>query len=284
MKITNQSLSQLKKNYTIKIMTRLQLYEYSLIECNKNQAPSLLIDDYNYMIQKSIYNYVAKKRKISEVDLSLDEDLNALKEPYLIRDKALITTYGVDKVAYQIPMPDNYLHLKNCIAVYKVTKAFGCYKVNDTITFGATRMTAELEPVFSWNYYITPKWFKPFYYINKQPIPKRQNIPNNPDEKIIDNVITPNAVKIGVELHIGNTPDYISLDSVKGWYYKIPENIKITQDDIDSDFDNTPHLEFPDYVCYEIIKELVVLLLEHDSNPRLQTNIPISMSSNAIQQ
>jgi hypothetical protein len=37
-------------------------------------------------------------------------------------------------------------------------------------------------------------------------------------------------------------------------------------------------LEFPDYVCYEIINELVKLLLENASDPRLQTNIPVNQS------
>ena len=37
-------------------------------------------------------------------------------------------------------------------------------------------------------------------------------------------------------------------------------------------------MEFPDYVCYEIINEFVKLLLENTSDPRLQTNVPINQT------
>jgi hypothetical protein len=37
-------------------------------------------------------------------------------------------------------------------------------------------------------------------------------------------------------------------------------------------------MEFPDYVCQEIINELVTLMMENSSDPRLQTNIPINQT------
>ena len=37
-------------------------------------------------------------------------------------------------------------------------------------------------------------------------------------------------------------------------------------------------LEFPDYVCQEITNELIKLLMENGSDPRLQTNIPVNQS------
>jgi hypothetical protein len=42
--------------------------------------------------------------------------------------------------------------------------------------------------------------------------------------------------------------------------------------------DTSQVLEWPDYVCYEIVKELVTLLLENAGDPRLQTNIPINQA------
>lgn len=42
--------------------------------------------------------------------------------------------------------------------------------------------------------------------------------------------------------------------------------------------DTTKEMEFPEYVCYEIINEFVKLLLENTSDPRLQTNIPINQT------
>lgn len=54
--------------------------------------------------------------------------------------------------------------------------------------------------------------------------------------------------------------------------------VSMTQDDILSVEDNTQILEFPDYICYEIINVIVKLLLENASDPRLQTNIPINQT------
>lgn len=37
-------------------------------------------------------------------------------------------------------------------------------------------------------------------------------------------------------------------------------------------------MEFPDYVCQEIINGLVKLVMENSSDPRLQTNIPVNQT------
>ena len=44
-------------------------------------------------------------------------------------------------------------------------------------------------------------------------------------------------------------------------------------------------MEFPDYVCQEIINELAKLLLENASDPRLQTNLAVNQTiANPAQQ
>ena len=262
-------------------MTRRQLYEHTLLELNKNQAPSLLLEDYNYYIMKAIHSVISLKYSNNEVDQKLDDDLKVLRKPFSVSEKTKITTYGVDKEAYQFNLPSDYLHLLNCIAVYKVKTPIGCYKLNDTITYGCTRMTSQLEPVFSWNYYIKPKWFKPYSFLNTD-TNKTINQPNIEDEKPVDNSVRNNVKLTGVEIHVGTIPGYLQLDSITGRYFKIPESVYLTQDDIDSDYDNTPYLEFPDYLCYEIISTLVTLLLEHDANPRLQTNVMLASASNRV--
>ena len=42
--------------------------------------------------------------------------------------------------------------------------------------------------------------------------------------------------------------------------------------------DLTPVLEFPDYMCYEIINTYMKLLFENASDPRLQTNMAVNQS------
>ena len=54
--------------------------------------------------------------------------------------------------------------------------------------------------------------------------------------------------------------------------------VSMTQDDVLLPEDNTQTLEFPDYVCYEIIIIVTRLFLENASYPRLQTNVPINQT------
>ena len=66
---------------------------------------------------------------------------------------------------------------------------------------------------------------------------------------------------------------------------KTPQFIRLTQDQVDRVVDTSQVLEFPDYVCQEIVNELVMLLMENASDPRLQTNIPVNQSiANPMQQ
>ena len=41
-------------------MTARQIYEYALIELNKVEAPSLLLEDFNYLFNKAIYQFINK--------------------------------------------------------------------------------------------------------------------------------------------------------------------------------------------------------------------------------
>jgi hypothetical protein len=54
--------------------------------------------------------------------------------------------------------------------------------------------------------------------------------------------------------------------------------VSMTQDENLEIKDNSQVLEFPDYVCYEIINITVRLLLENAGDPRLQTNVPINQT------
>lgn len=54
--------------------------------------------------------------------------------------------------------------------------------------------------------------------------------------------------------------------------------VSMTQDEVLLPKDNTQILEFPDYICYEIINIVTRLLLENASDPRLQTNVPINQT------
>ena len=63
------------------------------------------------------------------------------------------------------------------------------------------------------------------------------------------------------------------------------QKIRLTQSQIDTEADTSQVLEFPDYVCFEIVNEFVKLLLENASDPRLQTNFAVNQTiANPLQQ
>ena len=66
---------------------------------------------------------------------------------------------------------------------------------------------------------------------------------------------------------------YVTID-----YLKNPQVVHLSQLEIDQVDDTSQIMEFQEYVCYEIINELVKLILENNSDPRLQTHTPINQT------
>ena len=60
-------------------MTVRELYDAALIEINKLEAPSMLLEDYNYYINKAIQQYINKAYNRYEVYQQATDDLLALK-------------------------------------------------------------------------------------------------------------------------------------------------------------------------------------------------------------
>ena len=54
----------------------------------------------------------------------------------------------------------------------------------------------------------------------------------------------------------------------------LPEN----EEQIDEVEDLSQVLEFPDYVCQEVVNELIKLLMENASDPRIQTHSPVNQT------
>lgn len=91
-----------------------------------------------------------------------------------------------------------------------------------------------------------------------------------------------NSSNVRLELRVGDDRKYIPTN-VYVEYLKAPMHIRLTQDQIYSDVDTSQILEFPDYVCFEILHIFTRLIMENAGDPRLQTNVPINQTVGAIQ-
>ena len=87
-----------------------------------------------------------------------------------------------------------------------------------------------------------------------------------------------NASKVRCEIRYGKDNSVFKLKKVFIDYIKSPQVIRLTQEQVDLTTDTSQIIEFPDYVCQEIINELVMLVMAKDADPRLQTTNVVNQS------
>ena len=284
-------------------MTARELYEYALIELNKLEAPSLLLEDYNYFINKAVQQYINLVYAKLEIDQQSTDDIRVLKTSAILKPSRLSEdpTYshlsnGLFKSSYYVDLPADYMHLLNCIVEYKVSVSnFKCYNKDDVVYFAARRLTPDMYTQVLNNAYMRPMYKRPYYYLNN--INTANTIVTNPsmDTAILDankkNNETPSTLVdsnnkqgdrlsnpsiVRLELRYGNDDGVFVPNNIYVDYLKSPMYIRLTQEQINSTLDYSQVLEFPDYVCFEIANIFVRLLMENTSDPRLQTNMPIN--------
>lgn len=198
---------------------------------------------------------------------------------------------------YEVELPDDYLHILNCVVEYKALKTFKCYDENDAVHFGAIRLTADMYSQIINNYYMRPMYKRPYYYINNYN--KDNNFPTKDSQKPItftgsNNIEREggksggddatggkrygNKSKVRMEIRYGKDNATFQLQKIYIDYLKAPQHIRLTQKQVDEVEDKSQELEFPDYISQEIVNELIKLLMENASDPRLQTNIPVNQT------
>lgn len=261
-------------------MTVRQIYEASLIELNKLQAPSLLLEDYNYFINKAILNYVNTRYNFYDLYQQSTDDLRVLKGTAILDSVTLLPgAIRLHGATYEADLPRDYFHILNCVVEYSVSKPFKCYTPDTPFYQGATRLTADMYNQIINNHYMSPSYKRPYFYIHNQNEPAidtNPTLPNVPEIKT--DTRHGNSSNVKIQIRYGKDNTLFILERILIDYLKVPRHVRLTQDEIDTTEDNSSVMEFPDYVCQEIIKELVKLLMENSSDPRLQTNIPVNQS------
>ena len=294
-------------------MTLRQLYQNLLIEMNKIQAAPMLLEDFNYFVNKSVQQYINKKYNVYEINQQSSDDLRVLQTTATLN----VTDSNSPNYQYEVFLPHDYLHLLNCICNFKAMKSHKCIQSGDEFQYKATRLTADLWGQVINNYYMRPTYERPYYYLNNVNV--NQDVPTNPpiydqsgnntnpqstdmnDQQydsqnnsnfprtftlgqtqvsLIDKPVAhriSNPTRVRLEIRCGKNPDF-KLQSVYIDYLKSPQLLNLTQKQLDLIEDTSQIMEFPDYVCNEIINELTHLIMENSSDQRLQTHIPISTS------
>lgn len=283
-------------------MTSRQGYEALLIELSKVNASPILVNDYVYYANKAVTQVCNKSYNEYTVNQQLDDNLRVLKS------QAVLSVNEDNSVI----LPNDYFHILNCQCEFTVNSPYKCNKEGDKVIFGAKRLTADSWNLISQNYYNKPKFNRPYYYIHNVNI--NSDIPTNPIQldtisetvnviksgtdvdtqefprvlrfntsKTIDAVEKEkgkrygNTSKVRMEIRCGNDNRF-TLSKVIVDYLKVPQYITLTRQEIDIVKDNSQLWEFPDYMCQEIINELVKLVMANVVDPRLQTYDAVTQS------
>lgn len=318
-------------------MTSRQLYEAVLIELNKENAPNILLEDFNYFANKAINNYINKRYNIYDINQQTTDDLRVLKATAILTPTK-VNSYNdlsmASNACYEVIMPSDYLHILNCVCIYNVKQQYKCYNKNDKWRAAARRLTADMYSQVLDNFWNRPTYKRPYYYIHN--VNEYTNVPTDPEidqqlsvsdytdgsvviqqegnitisgNRIINDSSPSKTIKIndsnegvsnveraaGVrygnvsnvrcEIRYGTDDSVFELSSVYIDYIKAPQQIRLTQQQVDRTNDTSQMLEYPDYVCQEIINELVHLVMENISDQRLQTHPIVTQSiANPAQQ
>lgn len=355
-------------------MTARQIFEATLIELSKIQAPSLKLHEFNYLFNKAINQYINKVYNIYDINQQTTDDLRVLKataylDPNKVNGAEIGKSRGATEIkvdgedtyrqasnylsrthssiqslngaTYEVFMPLDYLHILNCVCVYHVAKQKDCWDAGTYIQVPAIRLTADSWSQILTDIYNRPSPMRPYYYINN--INTQQYLPTNPNtsenmsgtdingdyyvENFDDNQIssgpvkrddkgvitgrgqagsnfqrtfklnpdqsneTPislvekpiasrigNASNVRCEIRYGWDDSVFQLVEVQIDYVKVPQYIRLTQEQMDLTQDTSQIMEFPDYICQEIINELVHLIMLRIQAPGLGDHIQISQT------
>ena len=276
-----------------------QMYEYALIELNKLKAPSMLIEDYIYLLNKAIQQYINLVYNRAEYNQQSSDDLSFLQTTHEIKVGNISPKVTDNDTIRTLEIPSDYVHMLNCIATFtggsdgKAKRCSGSEDKSKVVSPLCRRLTADIYPDVLRNYYLRPSHKNPYWYIiNSTSQGEKVDISGNKYDR--DNIQdsshedyryiymkdrgdrTAHQSTVNIEIHSGKS-DWV-LDKIYITYIKAPMYVSMTEDEVLAIDDNTQNLEFPDYVCYEIINILVKLIMENASDPRLQTNMPVNQT------
>ena len=240
-----------------------ELYEYALIEVNKLKAPSLLLEDYNYFINKAVQQYMNLVYNRYDINQQSNDDL-----------RVLTTTKVYEEIGEgnTVTLPSDYVHLLNCIVTVSSSNSDNTCGSSNTSGYrtAAKQLTSDRYAGILNNYYVKPTPKRPYYMLKSS-----NNKIEVSDTKLAEEVrgeVKANEYDSLLKIECGNG----SVSKIEIDYVRAPQKIELTDEHIFSIDDNSPHLEFPDYVCFEIVNIFTKLLMENAGDPRLQTNLAVN--------
>lgn len=253
-------------------MTEKEAYENVLRELRKAKAPSLHLEDYNYWMNKGIQEYINERYNKFQTTQQLSDDLQALLVSSTINftptglntysgaytgqfsDPSVTVTTGqrYNSDFFRFKAPDDYWHMLGVHTVAVTTRPYKCHPTGYSVGMPAKRLTQDIAVGIINNSFLKPAFNRPYFSFSDG---------------------SGGNVKPDLLVFVGSLSNF-GVSSVSLDYLKEPAQVNLTIQQRDLPIDTSAVLEFPEYVCREIIKRVVKLALEVSSDPRLKTNPP----------
>lgn len=248
-------------------MTVREVYDYLLTETNKVEAPSLLLESFNYLLGKSINEVCNQWWTFYEQNQLVTDNLRVLT-------RASVLTNANISAGNFYKLPADYWHIlpSNIVTFTKV--ALTPFPCKTTLELPAAKMDSQMYSGIMRDYYTKPSYKRPYLYMHEF-----TNTTGTPPVTTIYEL----EIKSGDNLIYKPTTlqiDYLKKPELPNKTIKEtdPTNLYLTYEELDSDTDISRKLEFPENYCYEIVNKLTALVLEQTGDPRLQNNIPLNQS------
>lgn len=254
-------------------MTLRGFYNAVLIELTKEGTSTILIDEFNHFLNKSIIQTVNLTYNAYEINQQKTDDLIALKKTGVKLVKSQDTSPFSNDI-YELP--SDYFHILNCTVIYTKSDKQECTGQHSKLVKGVRKLTSDQSTFVDQLYYYKPSYDMP-YWVELEGNPMKLEIRKGLTKKdnsyeisdiIIDYLKVPDTV-------IAYDENVTDKDSLSAEEQKNFDLYNVTSSELE---DKTISLQFQEYMCIEILNRCVELYLEKHGNQRLQSHIPINQS------
>jgi hypothetical protein len=269
-------------------MTERGAYEAILTELRKNKAPHVHLEDFIYFMNKGIQEFINEEYNRFETTQQTSDALNSItswcnfKFNYANVNNPTVTITGntltiTAPIAFlkgerynskfvQVNLPNDYLHILNCVTDVKTLFNYSCFGVGYMHSFGSKKLNADSASSVMSNAWLRPEFNRTFFKMldhanTSGALAQANNIILSPD----------------VQVFYGKSSKF-NVDNIFIEYLRKPKIVSLTENQIDLPNDTSAQLDFTDYVCNEIIKRIVKLILENSKDQRIQTFVPVNSS------
>jgi len=249
-------------------MTVREVYDYLLTESNKVEAPSILLDSFNYFLGKAINETTNQWYAFYEQNQLVTDNLRVLTRPATLVN-ANISTGDFYK------LPVDYWHLLPG-GIVNFVQADGATPCDATWQSTPIKLDSQINSGILKDYYTKPSYKRPYLYMHEFH-----------NTTTVGGVTTTTIYEIEIKAGKKNIYkpttlyiDYLKKPNLPNKTLKEtdPTNLYLTFEELESDTDISQKLEFPENYCYEIVNKLTALVLEQTGDPRLQNNIPLNQT------